>query len=102
MYDGSTAPLLANAVFTGISRKSDRSDYITGMVFSDQSGSLAVQQSIDGVNWDISTTHAVTGGTGLPFSDPVYGPYWRLRYTNGGTNQTTFRLGAHNSAAGND
>jgi hypothetical protein len=61
-------------------------------VYSDQNGTLNVQQSPDGTNWDVTSTFTVTGGTGQGFSVEVVAPYMRLDYVNGTTAQTTFRL----------
>jgi len=79
----------------------DRADNIVGIVFSNVAGSLSIDQSIDGINWDYTATPvAVSAGTGTVFNVPLYGPFVRLRYVNGGTAQATFRIGAKFSSAG--
>lgn len=67
-------------------------DTIRGSVYSDQSGTIYIEQSGDHVNWDVSTSYAITGGNGQGFVENVVSPYCRLRYVNGATAQTAFRL----------
>lgn len=70
-------------------------DAIVGGVFSDQSGTLFIEQSLDGgTTWDISVSRAITGGTGVSFTEFVYTPVVRIRYLNGATAQNVFRLTA--------
>jgi len=88
-----TDTLLGNAeVFTGERKLTDSWNFLRGTVFSDQSGTLHVEQSADGVNWDTDSTTAVTGGTGAAWEVTPVAGYWRLRYVNGATPQTVFRL----------
>jgi hypothetical protein len=67
--------------------------------FSDAAGSLAVQQSFDGVNWDIgkngSTTTVLTvlaSATNDGLLLDVTAPYMRLVYTNGSDDNTILRI----------
>ncbi len=72
---------------------------IIGSAYSDQSGTLLVEQSQDGSNWDAQSTVTVTGGSpSAAFEVRVVAPFGRLSYTNGGTAQTAFRLYARGSA----
>lgn len=87
-----TTPLIADASYDSASFNLIGFSIITGGVFSDQSGSLEVQQSPDGTNWDVLSTFAVTGGTGQGFSVEIVYPFGRIVYTNGATAQTIFRL----------
>jgi len=66
--------------------------YIIGSCYSDQSGTLKVQFSPDGTNWDVEEEISYTGGTKMGFSVEVVCPYCRIVYTNGATDQTVFRL----------
>jgi hypothetical protein len=95
--DATTTPLTASQTYTtptpihcgGNAR-------ITGTVYSDKAGTLYIDFSPDGTNWDYSTTAvSVSAGTGTGFSEEVVAPFARLRYVNGGTAQTTFRLYAY-------
>jgi len=88
-----TAPLGASDPFTSDVLDVGGNARLTGTVFSDQGGTLVVQQSSDGANWDTdSQTVTVTGGTGAEFSVEIVAPYAQLVYTNGATAQTEFRL----------
>jgi hypothetical protein len=76
-----------NATYTSGTYNTDRGDTISGIVKSDQSGTLLIEQSFDGTNWDLSKSIAVTGGTGTAISESSVAPYYRLKYTNGATPQ---------------
>lgn len=96
----STSPLGANGTWdTGVMQPG-LSDRITGAVFSDQVGTIYIEQSGDGTNWDISTNYAVAAGDGEGFSEEVLLPFVRVRYLNGGIAQTVFRLYARMTSAG--
>jgi len=99
-YVGSTELLDANEVWTSNTLSADRADNITGLVFADPGGTLYVEQSADGTNWDLSEDVAVAAGDGQGFSKAIVAPFIRLRYVNGGTNQTAFRIAARFSSAG--
>jgi hypothetical protein len=62
-------------------------------LFSDQSGTLYIEFSPDNTNWDSVESFSYTGNT-TPVIGPVEvkGRYARLRYVNGATAQTVFRL----------
>lgn len=64
---------------------------IVGTVFSDASGTLKVEQSPDGTNFDQVDSIAVTGGTGAKISVEVVAPYAQLVFTPSGS-QAKFRL----------
>ena len=69
---------------------------LTASVFTDQTGTLAFQQSDNPANtnfWETVATYAIAASTLLsivPFS--ITKLYWRLVYTNGATPQTAFEL----------
>jgi hypothetical protein len=66
---------------------------VVGGVYSDQSGTLEIQQSPDGQNWDVVSSIAYTGGTNTGgFEVDVVEPFARIVYVNGATAQTVFRL----------
>ena len=96
----STKVTLGNAEEKIIALTAGRDDHVVGMVFSDQSGTLNIEQSMDGTNWDVNTSYPITGGAGKGFSEPIVAPHVRIRYTNGATPQTVFRLSARLSSSG--
>jgi hypothetical protein len=101
MFISSTTNLANNATFTSNAYNTDRTDKIAGTVFSDQAGTLYIEQSSDGTNWDVSTSYGITANDGKGFSEDLYAPYVRVRFTNtGGSTQTAFRLFAKSSSAG--
>lgn len=97
-----TTALLGNAgVYTSDWIKVDQYDRITGLAYSDQSGSLVIEQSTDGVNADFEhTAISLTGGTGEEIDFKIYGEYFRAIYTNGATPQTEFRMGIYATPMG--
>ena len=99
-YAGTTQTLNANQTWTSNTLNPGPADTLNGIVFAAPGGTLNVEQSADGTNWDVGQSITVASGVGQGFSVPVYGPYLRLRYVNGGTNQTAFRIAARFSSAG--
>jgi hypothetical protein len=100
------APLPAagdpNDTFTSSTIQPEAGDNVVGLIFTDQPGTLNVDQSADGgANWDFTTAVAVLANTGKEFSVPVYGNAIRVRFENtGASSQTVFRLRAKISSAG--
>ena len=87
-----TTPVLATVAVASKVFTLDAHDEIVASCYSDVAGSLAIQQSFDGTNWDIVKTIAYTAAAVVGISVPIQGRYGRVVYTNGGVNQTTFRL----------
>jgi hypothetical protein len=98
-YNGTSTPL-GNAGVVALNMQAGREDWVVGMVFADQAGTLYIEQSMDNANWDVSTSYPVVANDGKGFKEEVYGPYVRVRYVNGATPQTAFRLTARFSSAG--
>lgn len=93
--NSSTALLNSSAVFTGTWENVSSYAAITFSIFSDQasaSNGLSVQWSGDGVNTDVTDGSNVSANAGRAFSLTPRARYFRIVYTNGGTNQTIFRL----------
>ena len=93
--NSSSTALDAGATFTGES--TDILDYgiIFVSIYSDVASAtdgLEIQQSCDGTNWDISDKFTIPAGTGKIFSIQPGCKYLRVLYTNGGSDQTDFRL----------
>jgi hypothetical protein len=82
-------------VFTGTGE--DVSDYASitvSLIASHASATdgLALQQSHDNTNWDYVDNYTLSAATGKQYAQQVSARYFRIVYTNGGTNQTSFRL----------
>jgi|SRR5579875_336060 len=97
MVDSTTSPLGANGTYTTSSAvPASGFRRLIGTVIGDQAGTLYVQQSPDGNNWDVQSVFNVAAnaatGAGVGFSVEVVAPYARLYYQNGPTAQTVFRL----------
>lgn len=96
--NSSTATLLSGAAFTGtgedVTAYSEMRVSVFANVASGTDG-LSLQQSSDNTNWDVVDTYTVAAagaGQGKTYVVPRQERYFRVAYTNGGTNQTTFRL----------
>lgn len=99
-FQSNNAPLPANGTYESGTIYTGRSDYVVGSAYSDQGGTLYIEQSTDDANWDISTSFAVIGGSGQGFSETIYLPYARIRFVNGAAAQGSFRIYARLSSAG--
>jgi len=92
-----TTALAANGTWTSSSvdclgsKPYAKKIYIT--CYSDVDGTIYIDYSPDNSNWDASESISYTGGS-TPAITPieVKGRYVRIRYVNGATDQTTFRL----------
>ncbi len=97
----STTPLPANQVYNSGPLYPDLADRVTGVVFADQAGTIYIEQSLDnGTNYDISTSYPVVANTGKGFSEEILLNTVRVRFVNGGTAQTAFRISARVASAG--
>lgn len=99
-YFGHTETLDANEEVVLGPTNTDRADTITGGAWSSHAGTLFVEQSGDGDNWDLSEEVAVGAGNGEGFSVPLFLPYVRIRYVNGGTATDATRIFARFGSAG--
>jgi hypothetical protein len=94
--NNSTAtPLGAGATFTG--QWVDITDY--GIVYintysdvASANDGLEVQQSSDGINADHNDIYSIDANSAKNFSINPHSQYLRVLYTNGGSNQSAFRL----------
>ncbi|MEM3982560.1 MAG: hypothetical protein QXM71_07580 [Thermofilum sp.] len=64
--------------------------YVT--VFADQAGTLYIDQSPDASNWDVTESISVSANVGMAVVREIAGRYCMVRYVNGSTAQTVFRL----------
>jgi hypothetical protein len=97
LADSTITNLADGATYTGAQFATDGYNKLVGSVYSNATGTLYVDQSQDGTNYDVIDTiayvgAAVTGG----FSVEIVAPYARVRYVDtAGTAQTSFRLFAY-------
>jgi len=101
----STTSLGASATFTGAYEDTSSAAFVTVSVFADQSSAvdgLKFEWSGDGVNTDVSEGSSVFANVGRAFALTSRGRFFRVRYINGATPQTIFRLHtvAHPSGTG--
>lgn len=103
-FTGTTTILDADEEWASGAMLRNHADHIQGSVFAgDEDGTLYIEQSLDGENWDVSTSYAVTADDGSGFNETLVAPYWRVRYVNGsGGAQGAFRIGARAASAGED
>ena len=99
--NSSTATLGSGATFTGIGESTLSYESVTISVMAIGAaappGTLIVEQSSDGINWDIQYPFSVTGGTTSPIGEfditiQLVASNFRIIYTNGAIVQTSFRL----------
>lgn len=93
--NSSATPLAANATFTGVFVDVQSFSNVTIIVFTDQISAvdgLKIEYSTDGVNVDDNDLFTIAASSGQQFSFPLPARYYRVRYTNGVTLQTVFRL----------
>ena len=88
----SSTPLIADAIFTGEAHDAQYHSRFGGSVYASHQGTLYVDQSPDGTNWDIRDQFDVAGGVGRTYEVDLHARYVRVYYVNGPTNQTAFRL----------
>lgn len=98
-YAGTTTPVTAGQGYNSGALNSGLSDRAKGIVFSDKAGTVYIEQSFDGANWDLSTSYAVVANTGKSFSEELVAPFFRVRFVPS-TDTTVFRLNVNTSSAG--
>ena len=86
------APLAGGATYTSAAMVGDGYRRITGSVTANVAGTLYVEQSPNGVNWDVSDSIPVAAGASKGFCVEVCCPSLRIRYVNGVNPQAVFRL----------
>jgi hypothetical protein len=75
---------------------------ISVLVDSNESGSLVLEASDDGVNWEAVETIPTTGDTVFEEILEPSGGVMRFIFTNGGEAQTTFRFSAYSTGVRSD
>ncbi len=95
VVNATTTNLAGGATFTGTSE--DVHDYaqISVNIYSSHvsaTDGLSLQQSSDGVNWDLADVFTLPAASGKTFSIGVQARYFRLVFTNGATLTTSLRI----------
>lgn len=88
----SAAPLGAVAEYNTGAFDTRGYQRITGIVIADQDGTLFVEHSNDGTNWDSVSQTSYFANDTASFAFEPRGPSCRIRFVNGSTPQTTFRI----------
>jgi hypothetical protein len=90
--NSSTTPLAGNGTFSGTSIDVSVYGVITIFVFADQAGTLNLEFSTNGTNWDDINSYAVSASTALSVQFGPQARFFRVVYQNGSSAQSTFRL----------
>ena len=93
--NSTTTPLAGGAIFTGTWEDITNFGIVVITVKTDQESAtdgLMVEFSSDGTNVDSDDTFTIPANTGKTFSFQAATQYFRVKYTNGGTGQSAFRL----------
>lgn len=91
--NNSTTPLTGAATFTGTAEQNEYPDVMCSC-YADVAGTLYFDFSVDGTNWRTFPTAGFVVSAGIhEFHTAVKGPrYFRVRYINGASAQSTFQL----------
>lgn len=95
--NSTNTPLAGGATFTGAVFQILNYGIIFISVYSDVASAtdgLCIEQSHDGTNWDHDDCYTVPADHGKNYSINPFARYYRIRYTNGGSAQSVFRLQA--------
>ena len=93
--NSTTAPLGISGEFVGTSEEVKDYATITVLVYSDQASAIngfIAEYSGDGTNWDDTDLYTIPAAKGKFFTFAPAGRYFRVRYINGTSAQTEFRL----------
>lgn len=91
-----TSTLTSGSTFTGTGTDMLAFEGVTVMLDASHDSAtdgMLFEWSTDNLNWDVTKTFTYTAADGgRTFQFGVQAQYFRIRYTNGGTNQTHFRV----------
>lgn len=91
--NSSTVTLASSATFTGTAEDVSRFNSVIVSAKSDFAGTLYMEFSTDGTNWDSSLTYSLAASTNEVHRLTISKKYYRTRFTNtSGSTQTYFRL----------
>jgi len=92
VLDSYTTPIGIAGTYTSQAFSVEEYGVIVGSVFANLDGTLTIQQTEDGTNYDIDESVAYAANALVGFITPVLAPIARVRFDNPGAAQTTFRL----------
>jgi len=98
--NSTTTPLAGDATYTGTGEQNDFPEVLV-MSKADVAGTLYFDFSSDGTNWDSTyptSGYACSAGVPEVHRAAVGGRYFRVRYVNGSSAQSYFRLTTYNTA----
>lgn len=93
--NSSSTPLAGGATFTGTGEEVTNYGSISIFCFADQASAvdgLSLEYSTNNTNWDDTDVYTTTAGAAKHIVVPPEAQYFRVRFTNGATPQTAFRL----------
>lgn len=85
-------PLMAHQELTIGTIQTEKSEKIAGSIYSEEGGTLYIQQSFDGTHWDISTEKSISAATAVSFEVSIIAPTAQVKFVNGSTQTKEFRL----------
>lgn len=91
-----TTPLTGAATYTGTGEQNDL-PHVGVYSFADQAGTLYFDFSVDGTNWHTFPTTGFSCSASIPeyHTAVKLGRYFRVRYVNGASAQSAFRLSTY-------
>lgn len=93
--NSSSTPLLSDATFIGVSEETLDYAMVFITVFSDVASAtngLCIEISSDNITWRDGDCYTIAANTEKTFSFQPNKKYYRVKYVNGSTDQTTFDL----------
>jgi hypothetical protein len=101
MFISTTTAIEDSGTWDSGAKGVDRIDTLAGYVNTDQAGTLKVEQTFDGENWDVSESFSVVANTTKTFTVTLIASQVRITFENtGGSDQGHIRLYARGTSAG--
>lgn len=93
-YVETALTLGVNGAFTGTNRDAQNRNTVRGWVWTNVSGTLYIEQSINNTSWRVTDIISITGSTTqvTDFLFRLLARYYRLRYVNGNVAQSSFEI----------
>ena len=90
--DEDSTPRGGSVTYTSNTNDVQRYRFVSGTCFADQAGTLYIEFSDDGVNWDGGDSYVYAANAQLAYELRVPVPLCRARFVNGVAAQGTFRF----------